>query len=306
MAISTKQKVTHITKFVADFAETLAGFHHGNIVGIRVDKKRVRGIELSNYAIIFQVKTKIDKAALDTSNIIPDYIEITFPDNQTRKIATDIQASGEIELHTGIGDKTSCAEYSYGAGSIGLYVKDPLGSVFAVTNYHVVAKKLLNAGQTFYQYTTYQDNVIIEGKDGNRTGAFATGTVNKNVDVAFVKLHGELGFTNILPGGPANGIWTRDKVLSSLKGQTIRVFSLFNNGREAVVNSVLVPMLYPGTNIMINLIRLDRVISSPGDSGGLVTDTINRIVGIVMGADGDATYVVPFYEITNFKHCFPI
>jgi hypothetical protein len=309
MALSTAKKVRFLQEYISEWAEKLMDIHYDNITGIRIDKKSVQGHEKTQYAIVFQVKNKIDKDELKDSEVVPDYFDILFPDGITRRIKTDIEETGPIQLQANIGDSVACPDYSFGAGSMGVFVNDFFEKTFAVTNYHVVAKRLCNNGIFFFQrdQNDLRLNVTIQGNNGSIKGMFERGTVNRDVDVAFVAVERTGAIKNLLPGmNTLNGVWSREKVMTSLQGKRIRIFALHSNGRSANVRSANMPLNYPNSTIaMTGLIKLDAVITQPGDSGGLAVDDLNSVVGIVLGADS-GTYIIPFYKISEFKNCYPI
>jgi hypothetical protein len=173
----------------------------------------------------------------------------------------------------------------------------------------VVAKQLCNNGVFFFQTNPANTalNVDISGNNGSLKGMFERGIVNRDVDVAFVAIERTDAIKNILPGmNTLNGVWSREKVVTSLLGKQVRIFSMYNNGRAANVRSTSMTVNYPNSNIvMTDIIKLDAVVTRPGDSGGLAVDGLNTVVGIVLGAD-TGTYLIPFYKISQFKNCYPI
>lgn len=309
MTISTAKKVRFLQEYISEWAGKLMNIHYDNITGIRIDKKTTNGYEKTRYAIVFQVENKYDKAELEERQVIPESFDILFPDGIKRQIKTDIEETGPIHLHTNIGDSVACTLYSYGVGSMGLFVNDFFGRTFSITNYHVVAKKLCNDGVFFFQrdQNDLDLNVIISGNNGTINGMFERGTINRDVDVAFIAIERTDHIKNLLPGmNKLNGVWSREKILTSLEGKRIRIFSLYNNGRSATVKNVSMPLNYPNSDIeMTGVIKLDAVITQHGDSGGLAVDDLNSVVGIVLGAD-TGTYLIPFYKISEFKNCYPI
>lgn len=309
MSISTTKKVRFLQQYISEWAKKLMEIDYDNITGIRIDKKTVNGFEKTRYAIVFQVENKHNIAELEQSKIIPESFDIAFPDGIKRQIKTDIEETGPIHLHTNIGDSVVCTQHSYGVGSMGLFVNDFFDRTFSITNYHVVAKKLCN--DRIFSFQRDQNdldlNVDIYGNNGTIKGMFERGVVNRDVDVAFIAIERTDNIKNLLPGmDNLNGVWSREKVLTSLEGRRIRVFSLYNNGRSATVKSVSMSLNYPNSNIeMVGLIKLDAVITQRGDSGGLAVDDLNSVVGIVLGSD-TGTYLIPFYKISEFKNCYPI
>lgn len=309
MAISTAKKIRFLQQYISEWAKKLMNIDYDNITGIRVDKKMVNGLKKTRYAIVFQVENKLDMAYLEERQIIPKSFDIIFPDGIKRQIKTDIEETGPIRLHAKIGDSVACTQYSYGVGSMGLFVNDFFDRTFSITNYHVVAKQLCNDRKFFFQRDENDQhlNVDIRGNNGTIKGMFERGAVNSDVDVAFVAIERTNSIKNLLPGMTTlNGTWSREKVLSSLYGKRVRIFSLYNNGRSSIVNNVSMSLNYPNSNIeMVGLIKLKTVITQDGDSGGLAVDDLNSVVGIVLGSD-TGTYLIPFYKISEFKNCYLI
>lgn len=309
MSISTAKKVRFLQQYISEWAKKLMEIDYDNITGIRVDKKTVNGFEKTRYAIVFQVENKHNIADLEERQIIPESFDIIFPDGIKRQIKTDIEETGLIRLHAKIGDSVACTQYSYGVGSMGLFVNDFFDRTFSITNYHVVAKQLCNDRKFFFQRDENDRNlnVDIRGNNSLIRGMFERGAVNQDVDVAFIAIERTDIVKNLLPGmNNLNGAWSREKVLTSLQGKRIRIFSLYNNGRSSTVKEVSMSINYPNSNIeMIGVIKLKTVITQDGDSGGLAVDDLNSVVGIVLGSD-TGTYLIPFYKISEFKNCYLI
>ena len=309
MALSTAKKVRFLQEYIAAWAEKLMAIHRGNISGIRIDKKFVKGTKQLQYAIVFQVANKIDRDKLDEDHIIPDYFDILFPDGIERRIKTDIHETGSFQLQTHIGDKVLSA-HSYEFGSMGLFVNDFFNNTYALTNYHVAAKTLMDNGIFFYQRDPSQSSpdVTLTDTDGSViNGIFDRGMMSTDVDVAFILVNRTPDIVNLLPNGSSlNGSWNKVKVLAA-KGKEATLYSFYNTGGGTAINNPAVAINYPSCNIVLtDLIQLDKVVTRPGDSGGLAVDDLNTVIGIVVGADNYATYLLPFYKIANFKNCYPI
>lgn len=309
MAFTTVKKVRFLQEYITEWAEKLIAMHCENISGIRIDKKWTGRHKKIQYAIVFQVANKLDKTELEESQIIPEYFDILFPDGIERRIKTDIHETGTFSFQTHIGDKV-LSTHSYEFGSMGLFVNDFSANTYAVTNYHVVAKTLVDGGQFFYERDPSQTtpDVTITDTDGSIiNGIFDLGAINTDVDVAFVQVNRTPDIMNQLPGtNSLNGAWDRPKVLAA-KGKAVRIFSFYSQGGGTTINNTAVSINDPSTGIVFsNLIQLSAVVTHSGDSGGLAVDELNTVIGIVVGADNYASYLLPFYKIANFKRCYPI
>jgi hypothetical protein len=308
MALSTAKKVRFLQEYISEWAEKLVAIHRENISGIRVDKKFIKGSKQLQYAIIFQVANKLDKTELTEDQIIPDYFDILFPDGIERRVKTDIHETGEFKFQSFIGGEVVSA-HSYEFGSMGLFVNDFFNNTYAITNYHVAAKTLMNQG--IFKYTASGNAADVTITDANGTvlrGTFAVGRLNNDVDVAFILVAKTPQIVNQLPNGSGlNDSWGKDKTLASA-GKAITLYSYFNRGGiSTTIQDASVSINNPSCNIIINnLIQTKGVVTQPGDSGGLVVDPINTVVGIVVGADNYSSYIVPFYKISEYLTCYPI
>ncbi|MCI9843624.1 serine protease [Flavobacterium pectinovorum] len=307
MILSTAKKVRFLQEYISEWAEKLIAPHRENISGIRIDKKFIKGNKQIQYAIVFQVVNKLNKIELKEGQIIPDYFNIFFPDGIERRIKTDIHQTGEFRFQSFIGSEIESA-HSYEFGSMGLFVNDFFNNSYAVTNYHVAAKTLMNQGVFLYRNDNNTLDVSIKDSDGSTlNGSFAIGRLNNDVDIAFISVAKTSNIVNRLPNGNLVNIpWGKEKTLNA-SGKLITIYSFYNDGVSTTIKDTSMSINNPSCNITINnLIQLKGVVTQPGDSGGLVVDHINSVVGIVVGADDYSSYIIPFYKIFEYLKCYPI
>ncbi len=307
--LTTKQKLRFLHVFVKEWAKLWIDIDKANISGMRVDRKVTNGEVRRIYAIVFQVKTKVDRINLKKSRLIPEYFDIEFPDGVVRRIKTDIEQTGAFTLHSSYCGGSVKSDHSHNRGSFGLFVKDFFNEIYAISNYHVLAQNELDHHQYDYNRNgnTTQD-VQISNDLWTLTGILDIGTFSSEVDVGFVLMDKNALYENVLPNySRISGDLTRDYVLSRLQGQAVTIYSMFYpNGKTITVKAAAVQVNSTKHNLVhTDLIQIERV-TAHGDSGGLVINSQNAVVGIVLGADESYSYIVPFYKISNFKRCYPL
>lgn len=299
-------------EFLQEYAQKMAAEWHAidknNITGIGISKKIKNGKKSRYYAITFNVIKKTEITNLLKKKLIPPNIIIEFPDGKSRIIKTDVQQTGIFKFESSwCGAKTKSNSYGAGTGSLGLFVMDNNSNKkYAITNYHVVADKLINQNIFHFPHPgkpLQNNDVQIKSKNNNIIyGSFVTGSLNKKVDVAFLLVTGNV--SNTLPNNEyLNGYCTKKKVLNSMRNSKITIYS---NSHPTGISSTLKSTSFSLFNSYIDmdhLIQLDKKISQAGDSGSLAINILNSVVGLVIGSDDEHTYLCPFYEIWNFKHC---
>lgn len=314
--LTTKERVKFLQSHIRKWHRKWHKNHPENIIGFRIGKKRTNEIEGKNYSIIFLVKKKIDSKNLNPKKRIPSYIRIKFPDGITRQIETDVEETGVLKLHMGITDEVD-SNYSNRFGTAGLFVTDSTNKVYLITNYHVVAEEMINAGQYFYQRSvsqTQEDVKVISLVSGNASGRFEIGIISHEVDAAFVEV--SLTANSSLNTLPDN---TRVKGRVSIrpypptfKGNSVIVYSYYNRmGIKGTISDNSSILYTDNPKIFFeDLLEISPKITQGGDSGGVVLTPSYSVIGLVVGGlddnEGGKTYVIPFYKIDDFKNIFII
>lgn len=306
--LSTNRKIEFLQEYVRRWHRKWHKKHPDNIVGFRIGKKKIGGIESKYYSIIFKVKKK--KKKLDKDLIIPKSFSITFPDGKKRKINTDVEESGVFRFQSGITSAVTSL-YSSGFGSAGLFVTDSTNRLYMLTNFHVVAGQMIQNGKYYYRRpnSQKQNDVRITLNSSNfLSGRFEEGIISHEVDAAFVELFlSPNNNMNILPDqNKVRGRVTVRPYPSSFIGKSIVVYSYYNKqGRQAIIKDNSLVFYTDNPDIYFeDLLQISPKITRGGDSGGLVLTTSFSILGLIVGADLDSTYVIPFYKVDDFKNIF--
>ena len=310
--LSTTDKIKFLQRHVKKWHQRWHNKHPENIVGFRIGKKTTNGITSRYYSIIFHVKKKKKDSQLDVTLIIPKFFTVKFPDGKKRKIKTDVEQTGVFKLQAGITSEVDSI-YSDDFGTAGLFVTDNSNRVFMLTNYHVVAERMIQDGTYYYRRPTSQirnDVKILTNPTTPITGRFEEGLVSKDIDAAFVELFIPPDpRMNLLPDqNIVRGIVSTRPYPPSFNGKSLFVYSYFNrNGRQGTINDNSSIVHTANPNVFFeDVLQITPKITRGGDSGGIVVTPSFAVLGIVVGADNNYTYVIPFYKIDDFKNVFLI
>jgi hypothetical protein len=310
--LSTTDKIKFLQRHVRKWHQRWHKKHPENIVGFRIGKKTTNGLTSRYYSIIFQVKKKKKDSQLNTSSIIPKYFIVKFPDGKKRKIKTDVEQTGVFKFQVGITSEVDSI-YSDDFGTAGLFVTDNSNRVFMLTNYHVVAEKMIQDGRYYYRRPTSQvrnDVTILTNPIAPIAGRFEEGLVSKDIDVAFVELFMPPdNRMNILPDqNRIRGIVSVRPYPPSFIGKSLFIYSFYNrNGRQGTINNNSSIVHTANPNIFFeDVLQITPKITRGGDSGGIVVTPSFAVLGIIVGADNNYTYAIPFYKIDDFKNIFLI
>ncbi len=286
--------------------------HPDNITGFRIGKKTTNGITTRYYSIIFQVKKKKKEKQLETSFLIPRYFVIKFPDGKKRKIKTDVEQTGTFTFQSGITCEVNSI-YSNKFGSAGLFVTDSQKKVYMLTNYHVVAEQMIANHQYYYRRPVSQnknDVKIIISNTNILQGRFETGIISHEIDAAFVELFmpPDTGM-NVLPD--KNKVKGRVSVRPyppSFIGKSLIVYSYHSPmGADGKINDNSSVLYTNNPDIFFeDLLQIAPRITQGGDSGSLVVTPSFAVLGLIVGADNNYSYAIPFYKIDDFKNLFII
>ncbi|PWS28586.1 hypothetical protein DHW03_01665 [Pedobacter yonginense] len=306
--MTSTQKLVFIRKHLRLHYKRLREIDPENIVGYRVGKKKTNGIFQRNFAIIFQVKKKIDLADIHQDNHIPKIIRIALPEGEILKVRTDVQQTGAFNFQNGLtGMVRSQNSPGNSYGSAGLFVTDDGQNTLMITNYHVSAENFLNDNIYYYRRDPGQVNqdVSLKTKAANQfSGSFLEGLISENVDIAFVEMSVRPEMPNQLPSGLLIQSRVTDQPLPAhFEGKTVTVYSYSSpQGGDATIHDVstVLHTKHPGVSF-IDLIQLSPKITQGGDSGSVVLTKSDAVLGIIVGADEEFSYAIPFYKIENFK-----
>ena len=310
--ISTVSKIRFLQDYVKKKHKKWHKEHPENIAGFRIGKKTKNGITSRYYSIIFHVIEKTGERNLDKNVIIPKYFTIKFPDGIRRKIKTDVEQTGIFKLQLGITDEVTSA-YSDNYGSAGLFVKDSDNKVFVLTNYHVVAERMIMNRKYHYKRKPNQvkNDVKIISNNGNvLLGRFEEGIISHDIDVAFVQLPIEADQRmNRLPdNNRVKGRLATRPYPHSFIGKPLHVYSYHNRmGVKGNINDNSSILRTDNPKIYFeDIVQITPRITNGGDSGGIVLTPSFSVIGLVVGADDNYSYAIPLYKINDFKELFII
>jgi hypothetical protein len=287
---STIKRIEFLQDYMNRHHKKWLNRHNDNIVGFRIDKKNKKG----RYAIIFQVKQKIEEAHLDKKNIIPRFYNVKFPDGAIKKIKTDIEETGTPQLHL-----AKCSKPLHNGntevGTVGVFLTDGVHN-YGVTNYHVAAKDRMLDNQFFFSGN--DNNIFID----NKQSVFTDGVFSNDIDVAFIQIPNSVHASNFFINGSRITGFINGPLSIQIKNKQVTIFTRNNSIAEVgVVNNNAAIFVTGFNNIsMKELIQISPRLTQPGDSGSPVLIN-NAIMGIVVGGDNLYTYAVPFFKIRNFK-----
>lgn len=268
----------------------------GEIVGVHVGRKTIKGKEKSKFSIVFHVRKKLKRPKLK----LPAIIEVTI-NGKKRKIPTDVLATGNFKFHNGIqiGDKTQHT-HSSTFGTIGLFLKRN-GQIYGCSNMHVLGEPLLRHSINSYYQDISQQTVrnSIFSSSQNITQGFLEQAIFGDLDAAISRIDD----TNLINNSIKNiGINNGIIILSDsnynlpVKISTNRGI-LFSTVRRFGV--ALPTQYYNVYATLTDLICLDRV-ATGGDSGAVCVTNNSKLVGIVVGSDQMFTYLIPVWKILNY------
>jgi len=296
MHTSTRNRIEFLQKHINKHAPLWFKKYGENLTSIQVHKKHTKRRKKNYYAIVFHVVQKKKINELDPKEIIPRYIDIRFPDRKIRKVRTDVKQTGEFRFHAAILDTVQDIPTGE-RGTLGFFVRDRLENIFAVTNYHVAARDLMR--HKIYSYDAANGGPRYDVLVAGRKGELFKGLFDAQRDVAFVSL-GPIAVNNRLPDGRV--IDNRDFIHgphgTSLRGQRVKICL---RSYEGTLNVTVTDNSAPCHSRFMEFIDMITVKSCAdnGDSGGVVLLN-DQVLGIILGSDEDATYIVPYQKIYNF------
>jgi len=294
MDIKTRRKIEFLQKYVRRKYKKWLTIHASNIVGFRVDKKVANGKPGRCYSIIFHVRKKLPPNKLG-HQAIPPRLSVKFPDGKTRDIRTDVEQTGIPRLHLAECRKPR-KNGNFEVGTAGVILKDAT-NFFALTNFHVAGIDLMQKGQFAFEG---EDNYI--SVDGEQA-TFVKGIFSDQIDAAYIRLSAAPDDPNILGDGTRISGFINGPLGTVLIDREIKVYSknmLKGKGAKIKNNSVV---FHTGFRDMVfnDVLQITPRLTKKGDSGGVVLTGEGLLLGIIVGADDNATYAIPFFKVNNFQ-----
>lgn len=301
MHTSTKNKIEFLQKHIKRNLSRWYKKYGENVTGVRVDKKRKGKITKNYYAIVFNVIRKEKIEDIPKGKIIPRDINVTLKDGKVKKIKTDVRQTGAFTFHAGIMDMVS-DDQTGNQGTLGLLLQDRRENIFGLTNYHVAAEGLLE--NRIFSYDVTNGDPRHDVTVGGRVCRLHIGTFNPDLDVALIFLGAQMPVNNNLPDGRRvnNTTFIDGPLPITVRSKIVSLYLPSRNGR--ITKSIEDNQAPLNVRLMrfIELVTVNRCTRN-GDSGSLVLGDGNMVLGIVLGADDDFTYIVPYYKIFKF---FPL
>lgn len=276
-----------------------------NISGVHIGRKKVNGVEMGRYAIIFHVIVKTD--LIEANERVPKKMCVSYKGRE-RMVPTDIVFTGESELqYVSPGRNVMQFNNVPKRGTMGFIVfKDDrphlLGNMHVLgwsylPHHHVIIDKPINL-KSQPDINSLVNNVL------RPVAYFRSGVIDDHIDAAIALIPEQL-FEEV---NERHDIFTiQDPLIFPPQPITtpipVRMLGAISGFRDSAIVSVSASKTfnYPfGPQTIISLISLKPCCSQPGDSGSPVYEPESgRIIGIIVGRDQNMEYsfVIPFHSI---------
>lgn len=282
-------------------AQKITGF-----TGMSISFKESKGRYREYYALVIQVTKKADTVPFQVPDSFP-YRGYAIPTDVVEALQT-VSAG----LGTSISRKTVL---SHGSGGF-ITTRQNSKTKVLVTNYHVaftdlmsgMPRKLVFAQGDFIK----QAEVVMPANDEEGSvviGRVVEGRLDSFNDIALIQLETNSTINNEIEFiGAIRGIKTLDKIKENFRPQTITVqmFGARSKFKKGFIHSFNArqPIAYLNgefVHVLKGLIQVSSM-SQPGDSGSAVVDTTNHLVGMLVAADNNFSYILPIENILrNFN-----
>lgn len=272
---------------------------YGNIEGVHVGEKKVKGLQIENcYSIVFSVNKKRKKPA----KAVPKFFNVTNNNKTKIKVLTDVIESGKLKLHgVKIGEQTK-NENSSLVGTISFYFSTPRG-IYLSSNMHVLAPRLVNSGYLYYDVRNGDtpQSILLFNDVITSTAQLIVGIFD-GIDFAIAKVD-DPHIPNVLERlikdvGPVKGIF--GLTYSNYRTVSLAFYGTSSGLRDCRIESLGAIRNTKFKNVFLtNLIMLNRC-TLDGDSGAPLFDQNNRLVGVIIGRDNDGSYALHIDDVINF------
>lgn len=299
--MSTKKKIKKLEflcRYAAKHLDSFRKKYSENIVGIHVGKKKRGKKTLRYYSLVFHVRQKME----DPEVKIPKYISIRIPGEGQKRIRTDVVETGEFYL-TSVQPGTRIASNgSDEFGTISCFLRKG-NSLYACSNMHVLAPRLLASGETsYFKSIANQTTMNVTLKSGNYScGAYLEKAIYNGIDAAIARIDPTAQIIQLIPG-IGNILGASVVNYSNYANLPVRMHGAVSGLQSGKVRSVGIhkPTSIPGISLN-NLIGINMH-TQRGDSGAPIVDRNNRIVGILVGRDtaNNIAYAIPILPILNY------
>ncbi|MFT4152688.1 S1 family peptidase [Parafilimonas sp.] len=286
-----------------------------NVTGFSTGYKTVNNKQTDIPALICKVTNKKNNLNFGS---IPNFLNYTAQDGNTYKIQTDVLQENQTiandarikfdEQPFPLGNSIS-RRNDESTGSVGLVLKKDgdANSDYIISCYHVFCDpELRNSNRTF-QNTNENAKLIcasVEDKGTNYVADVILGYLTSNSDFAIAKVREGVVFENQNSnlGIRPNGFGF---VFSENIGESLTLCGRTSGLREGKIkNHHASQTIYYCSNTVTEyidgFIEVDKF-CEPGDSGCVVLNSKNQIVGLVVGSSLQSSYVLPVksFILTN-------
>ncbi|HEY9683434.1 MAG TPA: hypothetical protein V6C86_17780 [Oculatellaceae cyanobacterium] len=275
------------------------------VTGIYTGIKRVSGKKTGTLSIVVIVKEKKPISQLSPEQVIPAEIEgfptdvivgdvprplplVSSPEDLKQSVL-GINVAGLLRRPLAGGAQiVASVKGQQSIGTLGCFVKDQSNNYYFLTNQHAAGRP----GTTVCQPVPYTQFAV---------GTTANAIQNDKIDAAIVKLNQGIDFTNyILNIGSIQGSY-------NLTTRDVGVAVVQKSGRSTGHTFGLVEAIdYTVTDgnsglTMTNQIRLESIIGMPafstsGDSGSVIINSQNQVVGLLWGGESTTTSACPIAD----------
>ena len=292
----TRNKLAYLQKHINANASAWFQQYGSNLTSVQVQKKTTEKKIKRNYAIVFHVVKKKALEELSPSEVIPKSIQVKFPDNEILTLKTDVIETGKFQFHAQILDTVRDLQTGE-TGTLGLFVQDNHSNIYAITNYHVAADGLIKNHRLSFDVSLGDQSRDV-GVAGF-TGRLFKGKIDSEIDIAFIRL---------LSGAPVNNSFdltriVQDFVRGPFDGKLIHApIKVFIRSKRSILPRIVINDEAPlNTGIMqfFELVSFPKA-GIPGDSGGVVVNSKNQVLGIYVGSDPINSYCIPFYKVQDY------
>jgi hypothetical protein len=264
----------------------------GEIVGAHIGLKKRKRRKLRYYSIVFHVQRK----RRPHPNPVPERLEVDISGKLTR-VPTDVISTGGFRLFAIQPGHRAKNDGSNEMGSIGFFLTKNSGT-YLCSNMHVLAPAHLTQ-KFFYKPVAqqYQTDIQLFNVQGQQARAFLEKAIFNGLDAAIARLQEPSLFYNYIP---ETGLPSGQFALNNLnsKDYPLQMYGGKSGMRKGKVLEIRVNKEVKGVQLF-PLIKTN-LFSEHGDSGSPVFNANRQIIGIIVGGDNHATYVLPTREILEY------
>ena len=292
------------------YAAKMLGDEYG-VTGIFIGKKIKDNIEASYLSLSFQVKEKANDVPWQKIPSVLPFKGFAIPTDVMEEDFMEMQFfPGDMLAGKPGGSVSRMNNKDWGSCSfIAERLEDGFTNYYLVTNYHVAAFDLLVQQKYSYDVSKHEQFLhmvmpswVSAANDENKIGFLYKGLFDEWHDTALIRIPDDAKISNSVEDGfKISGVL---EVVDdeTFLGETVTMYGGFSgkvsNKKIVSVNSSQRGRINGQHFIKNELIQAERM-SSGGDSGSpvLIGD---KLVGIIVGADRNNTYILSAAKIVNF------